>query len=85
MAYMTTEAKRGAEVLGYPHPGCFGKRGCKLLKTKDGGLAQRFRNLAEHPGVKAPASRTVRGFQLRTKNRTRKLVGRHRAKGEMTG
>jgi hypothetical protein len=38
MAYMTTEAKLGAEVLGYPHPGCFGKRGCKLLKTKDGGL-----------------------------------------------
>jgi len=35
MAYMTTEAKLGAEVLGYPHPGCFGKRGCKLLKIKD--------------------------------------------------
>src|SRR5260370_40643665 len=38
MAYMTTEAKLGAEVLGYPHPGCSGKRGCKLLKTKAGGL-----------------------------------------------
>jgi hypothetical protein len=31
-----TGARLGAEVLGYPHPGCFGKRGCKLLKTKDG-------------------------------------------------
>jgi len=37
MAYMTTEAMLGAEVLGYP-PACFGKRGCKLLKTKGGGL-----------------------------------------------
>jgi hypothetical protein len=33
---MTAEAKLGAEVLGYPHPGCFAKRVRKLLKTNDG-------------------------------------------------
>jgi len=24
-----------AVAKGYPHPGCFGERGCKLLKRKD--------------------------------------------------
>src|SRR5260370_36089946 len=28
-----SEAQR--ESLEYPHPGCFGKRGCKRLKTKE--------------------------------------------------
>src|SRR6266478_2825776 len=32
----TSRGKAGAEVLGYPHPECFVKRGCKRLKTKEG-------------------------------------------------
>ncbi len=70
MAYMTTEAKLGAEVLGYPHPGCFGKRGCKLLKTKDGGLL-------------SVLSQEGTGARLEIFGGTRKVVGRHRATGEM--
>ena len=34
MADMRGEARLGAEVLGYSHPGCFAKRGCKLLILK---------------------------------------------------
>ena len=45
MAHVTAEAKRDAEVLGYPPPGCFGKRGCKLLKTKDGVRKERAKRL----------------------------------------
>src|SRR5260370_38589189 len=35
------------KCLGYPHPGCFGKRGCKLLKTKDGSRKKRTKRLQE--------------------------------------
>src|SRR4029077_9738754 len=31
---MRGEARLGAEVLGFPHPGCFVKRGCNLLILK---------------------------------------------------
>src|SRR5712664_378457 len=31
----------------YPHPGCFGKRGCKPLKTKDEGCKKRGKRLQE--------------------------------------
>jgi hypothetical protein len=30
---------------GYPHPGCFAKRGCKLLKTKDGSRKSKGKRL----------------------------------------
>ncbi len=30
-----------------PHPGCFVKRGCKLLKTKDGSRKKRAKRLQE--------------------------------------
>jgi len=34
VVHMTAEAKRDAEVLRYPHPGCFTKRGwiCLIIK-----------------------------------------------------
>jgi len=57
---VTAEAKVGAEVLGYPHPGCFGKRGCKLLKTKEGSggkkRKERYKRLqaAENMGFATP-------------------------------
>jgi hypothetical protein len=35
VAHMTAEAKRGAEVLRYPHPGCFAKRGWICLIPKE--------------------------------------------------
>jgi hypothetical protein len=44
---MTAEAKLGAEVLGYPHPGCFAKRVCKLLKTKDGSRKKSAKRVKE--------------------------------------
>jgi hypothetical protein len=34
-----------AVTKGYPHPGCFGKRGCKLLKTKDGSRKRKGKRL----------------------------------------
>jgi len=34
-------------LQGYPHPGCFVKRGCKLLKTKDGSSKERRKRLQE--------------------------------------
>src|SRR5260221_5433680 len=43
LAHTTGEAKHPAQ--GYPHPGCFGKRGCKLLKTKDGECKKRGKRL----------------------------------------
>jgi hypothetical protein len=30
---------------GYPPPGCFGKRGCKLLKTKDRSRRKKVKRL----------------------------------------
>jgi len=45
VAHKTAEAKLGAEVLGYPHPGCFWKRGCKLLILKDGARKKRAKRL----------------------------------------
>jgi hypothetical protein len=41
------EGKLSEEVLGYPHPGYFGKRGCKLLKTKERGCKERRKRLQE--------------------------------------
>ncbi len=38
---------RGEFLKGYPHPGCFGKRGCKLLKTKDRSYRIRKKRLQE--------------------------------------
>jgi hypothetical protein len=32
-------------MLRHPHPGCFGKRGCKLLKTKDGSRKKKAKRL----------------------------------------
>jgi hypothetical protein len=34
-------------MLGYPPPGCFGKRGCKVLKTKGGSRKERGKRLQE--------------------------------------
>jgi hypothetical protein len=34
-------------MRGYPHPGCFAKRGWKLLKTKDGRLKKRGKSVKE--------------------------------------
>ncbi len=45
MAHRMAEAKLGAEVLRYPPPGCFRKRGCKLLKTKGGVRKKRAKRL----------------------------------------
>ena len=39
MAYMTTEAKLGAEVLGYPHPECFWEKRLQAVENKGRGLA----------------------------------------------
>ena len=36
-----------AATKGYPHPGCFWKRGCKLLKTKDRSCKKRAKRLQE--------------------------------------
>jgi hypothetical protein len=33
--HMTAEVKPGADVLGYPHPGCFAKRGWICLIAKE--------------------------------------------------
>ena len=41
MLHLTADGKLGGEVLGYPTPGCFGKRGCKRLKGRELGLEQR--------------------------------------------
>jgi hypothetical protein len=38
------EARNGL-LERYPHPGCFGKRGCKRLKTKDGSRKKRAKRL----------------------------------------
>src|SRR5260370_36405460 len=35
------------ESFGYPHPGCFAKRGCKLLILKDGSAEKRAKRLQE--------------------------------------
>jgi len=45
VAHITAEAKLGADVLGYPHPGCFRKRGCKLLILKDDARKKRAKRL----------------------------------------
>lgn len=36
---------KAARIVGIPHPGCFGKRGCKPLKTKDRHLKKGFKRL----------------------------------------
>jgi hypothetical protein len=35
------------ESEGYTHPRCFGKRGCKLLKTNDGSCKKRGKRVQE--------------------------------------
>jgi hypothetical protein len=37
-----------AALRRYPHPGCFGKRGCKLLKTKDRSPKKRAKRLQQY-------------------------------------
>jgi hypothetical protein len=49
VVHLTAEGKLGGEVLGYPTR-CFGKRGCKLLKTKDGSRKKRTKRLQEIEG-----------------------------------
>jgi len=44
----------------YPHPGCFGKRGCKLLKTKDGTRKKRVKRLQEIDKARVRAGATGR-------------------------
>jgi len=53
------ERKPGEEVLGYPPPGCFGKRGCKLLKIKEGGCNRRGKRLQEIDRSRVRAGATV--------------------------
>jgi hypothetical protein len=59
----------GATVAtkGYPHPGCFGKRGCKLLKTKDGSRKSRAKRLQaiEKARVRVVAAGGVREVSSR--------------------
>ncbi len=38
------------EAFGYPHPGCFAKRGCKRLILKDGSAETRAKRLQERDG-----------------------------------
>ena len=38
---------RGEFLKGYPHPGCFAKRGCKLLKRKDRSCKKSAKRLQE--------------------------------------
>jgi hypothetical protein len=56
-----------AEELGYPHPGCFGKRGCKLLKIKEGSCKKRRKRLQEieRARVRAGVVRAVSEVSLR--------------------
>jgi hypothetical protein len=44
-----------AATKGYPHPGCFGKRGCKLLKTKDRSYKKSAKRLQEIEGLRVKA------------------------------
>jgi hypothetical protein len=55
-----SEARLGV-LGGYPHPGCFGKRGRKLLKTKAGGWKKKAKRLQviEKARVKAGAGGSV--------------------------
>jgi len=55
------------EAEKHPHPGCFVKRGCKLLKTKDGSQKKRVKRLQEidRSRVKAGATGAVREVSLR--------------------
>ena len=50
-----------AVTKGCPHPGCFGKRGCKLLKRKDGSRKSTAKRLQaiEKARVKAGRARSV--------------------------
>jgi len=57
----------GEFLKGYPHPGCFGKRGCKLLKIKDGRYKKRAERLQaiDRSRVKAGAAGGVREVSSR--------------------
>jgi len=58
---------RGEFLKGYPHPGCFWKRGCKLLKTKDGSRKSRAKRLQaiEKARVRVVAAGGVREVSSR--------------------
>jgi hypothetical protein len=47
----------------YPHPGCFGKRGCKLLKTKGRSWKKRGKRLQEIGGKGDRGSWEVKEFR----------------------
>ena len=51
----------------YPPPGYFGKRGCKLLKIKDGSRKERTKRLQEidRSRVRAGATGWTRGLPAR--------------------
>ena len=54
-------------MLGYPPPGCFVKRGCKLLKIKGGDRKERTKRLQEidRPRVRAGATGGARELPAR--------------------
>jgi len=43
--YGRLDARYALVVTEYPPPGCFGKRGCKRLKTKDGSRRKKAKRL----------------------------------------
>jgi len=42
------EKELAAEELRYPHPGCFGERGSKLLKTNARGRTEKTKRLQDY-------------------------------------
>ena len=64
-AFLRFGAAAGAK--GYPHPGWFGKRGCKLLKTKDGSRKKKVKRLQaiDKTRVRAGATGGVREVSSR--------------------
>ena len=56
-----------AVTKGYPHPGCFWKRDCKLLKTKDGSRKKKVKRLQaiDKTRVRAGAAGGVREVSSR--------------------
>jgi hypothetical protein len=57
------EVRSWTDTEGYPHPGCFGKRGCKLLKTKGRGWKKRTKRLQEIGGKGDRGSWEVKEFR----------------------
>jgi hypothetical protein len=58
---------RGEFLKGYPHPGCFVKRGCKLLKIKDGSRKKKAKRLqaTDNTRVRAGAAGGVKEVSSR--------------------